>query len=403
MRASISVVLAAAVVVTGVTACSSQGPGSGDAAATQGSNHLKFVAAEYSSATAPYWQKVAADFKTKTGITVDVQTIGWTDIHQQVSTMVQTNQLPDILNLDAFAQYAADGLLYPAADIETPALKANIAANLAASGDFQGSPYAIPFIGSSSALFYNPAVFAKVGITSPPTTTDELAADAKKIAATGTAGFAVSLSPEAPQIDLSMVTFNFGGAYTQGGAWTLNSTQNLAALTWLRGLADAKATEINPGKTGRVDGTWRLFTSGGAGMVIGESALADTLTKAGTPFKVVPFPAAPGSAPSALGVADYIMGFKKDGNQDSVRQFLDFVYAKQQYSTFVTNEKLLPVTTDGQAASASDPAVAPYIASLKSAKFVPVGQPGWDKVLGQLKNTVGLAMSEQSPKQVLDA
>ena len=41
-----------------------------------------------------------------------MQIVSWDDIDQQSSTMVQNNNPPDILNLNAYASYAKDGLLY---------------------------------------------------------------------------------------------------------------------------------------------------------------------------------------------------------------------------------------------------------------------------------------------------
>lgn len=394
----------AAVAVLGLTACGGSGSGSGtDGKQAAPVKKIKFVAAEYSSNTAPHWQQVAKQFTDKTGVQVDVQVISWTDIHQQVSTMVQTNQLPDILNLDSFSQYAADDLLWPAKDIETPALQANLAQNLRDSGAYKGEPYGIPLIGSDSALFYNPDLFKQAGISAPPTTLDELEADALAISKLpGKVGFALSLSPEAPHIDYSTFMFNMGGSYMADGKWTVNSDANVKALEFLKKLTDEKATEVNPGKTGRVEGSWQLFEAGTAGMTIGQGGLADRLDKAGTPYKIAQFPAAQGVQPTSLGIADYIMAFKKPGNQDAVKQFLDLAFSKDTYTTFSKTEGLLPVTTDAQEALSSDPKFGPYIEALKSASFAPVGEPNWDKVLGAMKNSLGLAVQGQDPKKVLD-
>lgn len=393
----------AAAIAAGVTtllalsACASGGT-SGDAPATS----IKLVAAEYSDKTTPFWDDVAKRFTEKTGIKVDVQVIGWSDIHQQVSTMIQTNQLPDVLNLDSFSQYAADGLLYAASDVETDALAANIPENLTNSGAYDGTNYGIPFVGSASTLFYNTDLFAQAGIAGPPTTLDELAEDAKKISALpDKVGFALSLSPEAPHIDYSTFMFNMGGAYMKGGEWTIDSPENVKALQFLKQLTDDGGTEVNPGNTGRVEGTWQLFESGTAGMVIGQSALTERLKTTGVKYATAAFPAATGVTPTSLAVADYIMAFKKPGNQDAVKQFLDFAYAKANYSTLITDTGLLPVTSDLQSELADDPNFGPYITSLESASFAPVGEPVWDKVLGKMKNSLGLGVSSKDPKEVL--
>ncbi|QWT24165.1 extracellular solute-binding protein [Subtercola sp. PAMC28395] len=381
-----------------LSACSAGSPSATDAPVSS----IKFVAAEYSDNTSAYWTDVAKRFTAKTGIKVDLQVIGWSDIHQQVSTMIQTNQIPDILNLDSFSQYAADDLLYPASDIETSALATNIPQNLATSGSYNGTQYALPFVGSASTLFYNTDLFAQAGISGPPTTLDELATDAKKISALpGKAGFALSLSPEAPHIDYSTFMFNMGGAYMKDGKWTVDSAENVTALQFLNKLTADGATEVNPGNTGRVDGTWQLFQSGTAGMVIGQSALDERMKGNGVKYATAPFPSASGVKPTSLAIADYIMGFKKPGNQDAVKQFLDFALAQENYAPLISDTGLLPVTTDLQAKLAADPTAGPYITALQSASFAPVGEPNWDKVLGEMKNSLGLAVSGKDPKDIL--
>lgn len=382
-----------------LTACAGSDSSSGGDAVKK----ISFVAAEYSPKTAPYWADIATKFKAETGITVDVRTISWNDIHQQVSTMVQTNQLPDVLNLDSFAQYAADDLLYPTTDVESSALQADFPKNLADSGAVGDKNYGIPFVGSDSVLFYNTDLFAQAGISAPPTTLDELAADAKKISALpGKVGFALSLSPEAPHIDYSTFMFNMGGAYMKDGKWTVDSAANVKALEFLNQLTKDGATEVNPGNTGRVEGTWQLFEAGTAGMVIGQTGLADRLKGTSTKYETAPFPSSSGVEPTGLAVADYLMAFKKPGNQEAVKKFLSFVYDEKNYTTLISNEGLLPVTSSGQKALADDPTLGPYIAGLETAKFAPVGEANWDKVLGEMKNSLGLAVSGTEPKKVLE-
>ncbi|WP_270889298.1 ABC transporter substrate-binding protein [Pedococcus sp. 5OH_020] len=397
-----SLPVAATAAVLALTAC-----GGSPSASTEDrgspTKSIKVVAAEYSSSTSPYWQQVAKDFTAKTGVKVELQVIGWNDIHQQVSTMVQTNQLPDVLNLDSFSQYAADDLLWPAPDIETQALRDNLPENLRTSGSYKGKEFGIPLVGSDSALFYNPAIFKQAGLTNPPASLDELQSDALAVSKLpGKVGFALSLSPEAPHIDFSTFMFNMGGSYMADGKWAINSQQNVKALEFLKGLTEKKATEVNPGKTGRVEGSWQLFEAGTAAMTIGQGGLADRLEKSGTPYKVAPFPAAPGVTPTSLGVADYIMAFKKPGNQDAVKQFLDLAFSDKNYTKFIETEGLLPVTSGAQAALAQKPKFGPYIEALKSAKFAPVGEENWDKVLGAMKNSLGLAVQGQDPQKVLD-
>src|SRR6185436_1942047 len=82
---------------------------------------ITVVIAEYSKDhTKPFWQGLAEQYAKQSNVKVDLRVIDWNSIDQQVSTMIQNNQRPDILNLNSFSSYAKDGLLYPATDVLSP-------------------------------------------------------------------------------------------------------------------------------------------------------------------------------------------------------------------------------------------------------------------------------------------
>src|SRR5690242_1569730 len=82
---------------------------------------IKVVIAEYSrDHTRPFWQGLAEQYTKQTGVKVDLQVVDWNSIDQQVSTMIQNNQPPDVLNLNSFSSYAKDGLLYSADEALSP-------------------------------------------------------------------------------------------------------------------------------------------------------------------------------------------------------------------------------------------------------------------------------------------
>ena len=83
---------------------------------------------------------------------------------------------------------------------------------------------------------------------------------------------------------------------------------------------------MNPGKTNRTDGAFQLFKDGKVGMVIGFSPLAKQLDAEGkVKYGVAAMPTNTGTAVT-LGVEDYLMAFKKKGNQEAVKKFLDLYY-----------------------------------------------------------------------------
>ena len=46
-------------------------------------------------------------------IKLNLQVVSWNDVYTEVSTRISNNNAPDILNIDVFANYAAEGLLLP--------------------------------------------------------------------------------------------------------------------------------------------------------------------------------------------------------------------------------------------------------------------------------------------------
>ena len=368
---------------------------------------IKLVAAEYSKEnTSAFWTQFAAAYKAKTGNTLEVQVVSWNDIDQQTSTMIQNNNAPDILNLNVYASYAKDGLLYSADEVLSPAVKSDLLPNFVKSGTYQGKMYGMPDLSSARALFYNKTLFAKAKIANPPTTWDEFEADAKKISALGggVAGYAEPLGPEEAQAEFSIWMVNNGGDWKTDGKWAINSPQNIETLTFLKKLADEKVTQNNPGKTNRTDGAFSLFSSGKAGMVVGFSPLQGTLDKdKKVEYGIAPMPTKSGGAPQTYGVTDYLMAFKKSGNQAAVKAFYDLYYQPDQVNKFIKAEGFLPVTTSGVKEFSSDPDLKVYLDSLPNTHLTPTDDPGWDKVKLAVQQSIGKAVGAKGdPKAVLD-
>ena len=117
---------------------------------------IKVVIADYSKDhTRPFWQALAETYTKQTGVKVDLQVIDWNSIDQQVSTMIQNNQPPDVLNLNAFASYAKDGLLYPADDVLSPKTQDDFLDAFVRGGEYRGKLYGFPILSSARAFFYN--------------------------------------------------------------------------------------------------------------------------------------------------------------------------------------------------------------------------------------------------------
>lgn len=385
------------------------GTGAGTSAGASGGSGqevktIKLVAAEYSKDhTKAFWDAFAKTYNQKTGYTLDVQVVSWDNIDQQSSTMIQNNQAPDILNLNAYASYAKDGLLYDSDAVLPAAVKSDILDTFVKYGTYQGKFYGFPDLSSARAFFYNKTLFKQAGINEPPKTWTELEADAKKITAlgNGNVGYALPLGPEESQGEFSMWLFNNGGTWKDGTKWTINSDKNVETLTFLKKLADEKVTQNNPARTNRAD-AFDLFKSGKAGMVIGFSPLAGALdADKKVDYGVAPFPSNDGSPSKTFGVTDYLMAFKKPGNEKAVKAFYDLYYQPDQVNTFIKAEGFLPVTKTGVQQFQSDPKLKVYLDTLPNAQLTPTDDPTWDKVKLAVQQNLGGGLTGD-PKATLD-
>jgi multiple sugar transport system substrate-binding protein len=368
---------------------------------------IKVVIAEYSADhTRPFWQDLAARYTRETGTRVDLQVIDWNSIDQQVSTMIQNDRPPDVLNLNSFSSYARDGLLHPADAVLSPATRDDFLEPFARGGTYGGTLYGFPVLASARAFFYNADLLARAGVAAPPRTWDEFVEAARRVRdlGDGAIGYALPLGPEEAQAEWSIWMWNGGGDWKAGDRWTINSEQNVRTLGFLADLANRhRVTQVNPGRTNRTDGAFQLFKDGKVGMVMGFSPLAAQLDAEGkVRYGVAQMPTSVGT-PVTLGVTDFLMAFKRPGNQDAVRRFLDLYYQPDNITRWIAAERFLPVTKSGLARMGGDAKLKAYLDALPSARLVPAGDPAWDKVKLDVQQTIGLAVQPGGdPRQVLD-
>src|SRR5919108_1076702 len=220
-----------------------QGGGGGGAGGGATASKIKLVAASYSENTQGFWEDLIQRFEQQnSGIDVELQVIDWNNIHQQVNTMVQTRQLPDVLNIDDWVAYANQGLLYPAQDVLDPQVQSDFLESFTSNGQLNGTQFGIPFIASVRALGYNRKAFSDMGVQSAPKTWQELEETARKAKTKGFTGYGLPLGAEEAQAEFSLWMLGNGGDWKQGDKWTINSPQNVAALQFMKKLADEKLT-----------------------------------------------------------------------------------------------------------------------------------------------------------------
>ena len=389
--------------VAGATAALALGLFSTVASATT----LNLVVADYGTGPKDtsqiYWQKIADDFHAANpAITVKVQTVNWNDFDTKVQTMVQNRQYPDITEGDYFSNYAQEGLLYKVSDVFSD--PSNLMPVFKELGSYNGVQYGLPFTTSARALFYNKAIFAEAGITSPPQTWDQIAIDAAKIEAKGKIGFGLPLGPEEAQAETLLWFLGNGGGYQADGKWVIDSAQNVQTMQFLTALVKSGNTEPNPGTKNRTD-LFNEFAQGQIGMMNGEVALLPIINSAHVlkPGDLGTAAIAGRSGPidKTLGVCDFVAAFKTDGSkQAAIKKFLDFAFQDKYQLDFVHMYLELPGTTSAAVELAkTDATLAPFVKALPNAVQYP-NDPVWAQVKTQIQQIIGTAIGPD-PKAVL--
>jgi multiple sugar transport system substrate-binding protein len=173
----------------------------------------------------------AAAYTKQSGIKVKV--IAASNLTQQLAQGFAAGHPPDVFYLDpgSFQNYAKDNALYPYASTLPnandfyPALKNAFTYN--------GQFICAPKDASTLALYINTADWSQAGLTSAdiPTNWTQLAAVAKKLTTGGRAGLVLDDSHS----EMDEFLYQNGGTVVgSGGKVDLDSSQNVAALTFLK-------------------------------------------------------------------------------------------------------------------------------------------------------------------------
>lgn len=375
--------------------------GSGDGAQT-----INFLVPSYSDNTKGLWEGIISDFEAENpDITVKLEVQSWDNINDVVRTKVQSGDAPDILNIDAFAGFAADDLLYPAGDVLSEDTAADFQDTFVENASIDGEQYGLPLIASARALFMNKDLMEQAGVTEAPQTWDDLLAASKKISdlGGGVNGYGMPLGNEEAQAETSIWAFGNGASWGDSEEITVDTPEALEAVTFMKQMIDEGATQDNPGATDRTP-LINVFVQGKIGFI---EALPPTVgqIEAESPdlnYELAPIPTKDGE-PVTLGVADHLMAFKNDGDkQESITKFLDYFYSTDVYTDFVTKENFLPVTKSS-AEQMDNPDMQVFLDALPDAKFYPSTNPAWSATQGAFQTLIGQIGQGKDPAAVLES
>lgn len=370
---------------------------------------LSVIAAQYGQNTADWWADFVEQFNADNpGINLNVEVVSWNDIYTVVNTRIANGQAPDILNIDVFADYQADGLLLPAQDYVSEETYAKMYESFLAQSEIDGTVWAIPDLASARAMYYNVDILEAAGVE-VPTTWDELTAACEAIKAYDDSIYpwGIDMTTDEGQAAFAYYTWNNGGGFVdENGDWALNSPENVEALEYAIGLVNSGYTNSDPANDTRYD-LQDMFGAGQIAMVIAPNSLPTYVADGGyeVNYAVASIPTNTGESVSA-GVMDRFMCFDNgysDEELAAVTTFFDYFYEDERYSDWVLMEGFLPATTaGGEAVAAADESMAAWVDIVGSSNFYPTAKTEWADVKQGVIDAEQQALLGEDVQTVLD-
>ena len=359
-----------------------------DGAAETGKTTVTMIAAQYGNETADWWKGFEADFEAANeGIDLVVDVVSWNDIYTVVNTRIANGEQPDLLNIDVFADYQADGLLLPAEEWVSAETYAKFFPSFLAESVVDDVVWAVPDLASARALYYNQDILTAAGCE-VPTTWTELKDVCAKIKAYDAEIYpwGVDMTTDEGQACFAYYAWNNGGGFTDAdGNWTLNSAENVEAVEFIVSMVKEGLTNTDPTTETRYD-LQEMFASGKLAMMIGPNQISKYCEQnGGVNYGIASLPTNGDKAGASVGVMDRIMCFDKEGRTDAemaaITAVVDAFYDDEPYSEWVLMEDFLPATSTGnELCAAADAGMAAWIDVIGSAKFYPAAKAEWADV-----------------------
>ncbi|MGW2839437.1 extracellular solute-binding protein [Streptomyces sp. NPDC001493] len=219
-----------------LTACDNSSSGSGQ---SDGPTALTVWIMKDSVSDA-YLQRFEKDFEAQHAQTrLDIQIQEWDGIGEKITAALASKDAPDVIEVGntQVAQYAQSGGVLDLSDKVTELQGADWLPGLAEPGKVDGKQYGVPWYAANRVVIYNKDLFAKAGITAPPTTREEWLKITGKLDKGGTQGIYL---PGQNWYTLAGFVWEEGGelAVQDGDTWrgALDSPEALRGMEFYRRL-----------------------------------------------------------------------------------------------------------------------------------------------------------------------
>ncbi|HEY4224787.1 MAG TPA: sugar ABC transporter substrate-binding protein [Pseudolysinimonas sp.] len=283
-------------------------------------------------------------FTKQTGIKVKLEVIGWDSLQTRINTAVSSGVGPDVVNIgNTWAPYlSATGAFLPYDDANMKAIGGSdkfVATALQTGGLAGKTVTSVPLYGLAYGLFYSKKMFADAGLT-PPTTWEEMVADAKKLTdpAKGTWGMSLEAGSYTENVHFAFITAEQNGASLFNG--DKPDFTSSPVVDGVQRYLDLMQTDkvVNPSNAQYTDGTGPAadFAKGRAAMIVSQDNAGPTLEANGmssSDYGVVAIPAPEGGKQVSSGIQGINLSvFKNTKNKDAALQFVKYMTSSSTQS-----------------------------------------------------------------------
>jgi len=278
--------------------------------------------------------------------------------------------------------------------------------------------YGIPLMIEGLGLYYNEDLFAAAGITSPPTTWEDLLAMVPKISKPEGTGFAISAIALGTTGNIENYSDILATMFMQNGANITIPKGKEAEETLAFYHKFANPTDPVYTWNETMDNSMYAFANGKVAMIFAPSWRAfDIIEMAkqvnpGLKFKIAPIPQLPGN--TVTWASYWVEGIsEKSKFKKQAAEFLKFLISRETMTKLYLEESKVRLFGEPYARKdmasllSNDPYAGPYINQAKDARSFPLASRTFDnglndRMMKYVENAVNAMTTGSSPQQELD-
>ncbi|TYB57784.1 sugar ABC transporter substrate-binding protein [Nonomuraea sp. PA05] len=376
-----------------LTAC-----GGAAASGTESPNTLT-IQDYYDEAQDPIYHSCARS----TGVSIEISHVAGPGLIPKVLQQSSSRTLPDVLMLDNpdVQQIAESGALSPLSDYGVDG--AGILPAVVKAGTYAGELYGLAPAVNTLSIFYNKDLFQQAGITTPPTTWDELRATAKRLTGQDRYGFAMS-TVNTYEGTWQFLPFMWGNGGTEQDITTQQTEQAVRFLLDLQNDGSMSRSSIIWSQDDVID----QFIAGKAAMVVnGPWQIPALQEQRDVNWGVFTIPKRDPSQTTVAPLGGEVFTVPRTGNQARMAkagQFVKCLVSTDNQLRTAKIKQMVPSNPEvAEQAGKEIPALAPFVTTVRTARSrTALLGPDWPKAATKIYNAVQIALTgKAAPAEAL--